>query len=280
MITLRAQARENLLIGLGLLVDPIRRLITADSDPKRRLPYVRSQFQSDVDKFHNQLSVFCNVGSLRFDTEYNKARRAVNCFGAFFEQIEQDFSREHITKAFDECLQHCASAIRSIPADDPDLIIPAGSPFSAYLHLRALCAGAANRLQLFDPFLDADAFHRYLSDVPSSATLTIVTSTSIMNPSEARNLQRRDRIIAVSVLLAEQRPEFYRLLVANALHDRHLRVDNRVYHLGGSIKDAARSSAYAVTQMEGSSGVHDQLDAIVEKADVWYPSSGRQHRRE
>jgi hypothetical protein len=245
------------------------------------LPYVRAQFGKDLAKFQAELSEFCTDGQHRFETEYHKARRASNRFSAIFDQVQQGVAADHVVNAFDAAMQATMTAIREIPADDDDLIIPAGSPFSAFLHIRALCASAVSRLDLFDPYLDSDSFHRYLAEASGSAVVTVVTDVHTMEPTSGntRGLQRRDRIIAVSTVLAEQRPDHYRLLVVRALHDRHLRIDDRIYHLGGSVKDAGRSAAYSVTEMDPTPAIHGSLDAEISNAQRWFPDAQGEHRR-
>jgi len=270
------------MVGVGLLVDPIRRLLADEDDRLRRLPYVRSQFNADLAKFQGELSTFCTVGPHQFEVEYHRARRASNQFLTIFDQLQQGVPMDQVVSAFDVAMHTITTAIRAIPADEDDAILPAGSPFSAFLQIRALCAAADARLDLFDPYLDADSFHRYLADVPSSAIVTVVTDTRVLEPisGDTRGLQRRDRIVAVSTLFAEQRPDRYRLLAAAKLHDRHLRINDRVYHLGGSVKDAARSAAYSVTEMDSTTAIHGSLDSEISGATKWYPDTQNEHRRE
>jgi hypothetical protein len=112
--------------------------------------------------------------------------------------------------------------------------------------------------------------------------VSVVTDARAMLPSanDSRAIHRRDRIVSVSTLFAEQRPESYRLLVVDKLHDRHLLVDTKIYHLGGSVKDAARTAAYSLTEMEATLSVQAALESQLASATPWYPDARGEHRRE
>ncbi len=247
---------------------------------QRHMPYVRAQFNRDVSQYHNELSRFCELPGLRLEAEYTRSRRAVNRFGAIFQQVEQGASGQHLLTTFQELILHCTEAIQAIPADDPDVIVPGGSPFSAYLQLRALCASARSGIHLFDPYLNSDVFYRYLCEVPPSAEIVLLTRKSLLEPpkSDASGILRRDRVVSVSSLLARERPETYRLLAAADVHDRYLQVDGRTYHLGGSVKDAAIAAPYTLVEMDTSPAVQTSLDELLANAERWFPDSNGQHR--
>src|SRR4051794_37765031 len=75
--------------------------------------------------------------------------------------------RGQAQEKFDKWLRAVQSAIRGVPSDDPGTILPSESPYSTYIRLRAICRGATTRLDLFDPYLDVQTFHRYLPDIPT-----------------------------------------------------------------------------------------------------------------
>src|SRR5262249_52514686 len=143
------------------------------------------------------------------------------------EQIKHDFERR---------MEEARAAIRNIPCDDPGTILPAESPLQTYMRLRAINAGVHSRLDILDPYLTAEVFHRYLADVPPAAMLQVVTGNKVMLGSDTN---RRDRIVAVSELVAAERKNKYRFLVTAQQHDRHCRADDEILHLGGSVAHAS-----------------------------------------
>jgi hypothetical protein len=280
----RTEQRDELLTGLGMLIDPIRRLLFGDDDPGPRIPYVRSQFTNDLDAFRTEAINFCRPGKHRFETELNVILRAVNDFHGIFGAIQYPENVAHARTQFPQLVTAAQKAIQAVPCDDPGAILPAQSPYSTYLHLRSICRGASTRLGLFDPYLDAEAFHRYLNTIPDGVRLVIVTSSDIMDlpsgssPTSGKAL-RRDRIVAVSELLASQFPDRYEFRVSTEQHDRHIRVDGTILHLGGSAKDAAKQDYFTISNLDPIQSTHAFLDGIIARATEWYGPLVKPHRR-
>ena len=69
------------------------------------------------------------------------------------------------------------AAIDAVPVPQTSVILEAGSPFTTYCRLRALCESDATKsLVWLDPFFDASIFHRYLASVRPEVPITLVTS--------------------------------------------------------------------------------------------------------
>ncbi len=113
-----------------------------------------------------------------------------------------------------------------------------------------------------------------LADVDKNVTITVVMGKEITLP---KNAARLGRIVAISKLLAAERPTCYRLLAAD-IHDRHLRADDKFFHLGGSAKDMAKKKPYTVSNVEPASGIATGLDAIITGADEWFGPTTTTHR--
>jgi hypothetical protein len=276
----RAEQREELLISLAMLVDPIRRLVFSDGNPRPQLPYVRSQFGQDLNAFRGEAIAFCRPGKHRFEAELDGILRAVSEFVGFL-----DFGLESIVAVrtrFPALMAGAQNAIRAVPCDDPGVILPAESPYSTYLQLRSICGGALTRLDLFDPWLDVETFHRYLRTIPDGVRLTVVTGSDLMNlgpGSKPDKVLRRDRIVAVSELLARQFPDRYQFRVSTEQHDRHIRVDDTILHVGGSAKDAAKTDYYTISKLDPIQSNDAFLDGVIARATEWYGPTVKTHRR-
>jgi hypothetical protein len=166
------------------------------------------------------------------------------------------------------------SALRDVPADDPDVMLPPQSPFQTYLLLLAICSTTTTRLELFDPYLYAEIFHRYLPDVHTGVFITLVTEEASM-----RKERPRSRILSISELVAMERPAHYQLLEAKSIHDRHIRADNKIYHIGGSAKDASKKDFYTITETDSNAVLHVTLDRIIAGSSPWYKPGMLKHRR-
>ena len=92
-------------------------------------------------------------------------------------------------------------------------------------------------------------------------------------------VNRRDRIVAVSELLAKQYPGRYQFCVSSEQHDRHIRVDDEVLHLGGSPKDAAKADYFTISNLDPVQSNHAFLDGIISRATEWFGPSTPTHRR-
>jgi hypothetical protein len=275
----RIEQREDLIYSLATLVDPIKRLIASGEDFLPQVPFVRSQFLKEALIFRNQVEAFCVVGGLTFSTEIDEILRTLSGFSGIFDMVRNpDNWGAKAQEAFVRRLEHTKYLIRSVPCDDPDEILPAASPFQSYHRLRPIFASVGTRLHLFDPYLDASVYHRYLAEVPDNVPIVVVTGEDNMTASGKRNTRRRREIVVVSELFAAERPTTYRLLVSSALHDRHVRADSTIYHLGGSIKDAGAKAPFTLSK-QSSPMTDASLDVIVASAVEWFGPGTPTHRR-
>ncbi|KAL8931319.1 MAG: hypothetical protein Q9211_007055 [Gyalolechia sp. 1 TL-2023] len=155
-----------------------------------------------------------------------------------------------------------------------------------------MCSAATTRFDLFDPYLERETFHRYLPDFTPTLRVRVVTSKDLMevkslSASPTQNAidkfneatQRRDRVVAVSELLAMEYPDQYEFLVSGEQHDRHIRVDDEIIHLGGSMKDAGKSRYFTISPIDPNELNHTILDGIIKKSDVWYGPTNKKHRK-
>ncbi len=275
----RVEQQDQLLTSLGMLVDPIRRAAFGQDDPAPMVPYLRSQFQEDLRQFRPKVSAFVRTGKYVFDSEFHDIMGTIGAFEEILDMLKHPQGNKYAQFHFDYRLDAAQKAIRSVPCDDPDTIMPAESPLQTYNLLRAICRGAKSRVQLFDPYLDAQPFHRYLMEATENVEITVVTSEAIMVVPSGPKTLRRDRIVSVSELFAAERPTSYRFLVTPKQHDRHLRVDDAIHHLGGSIKDAAVEDPYTIANLDPTQSNHAFLDGMINKSTEWFGPNVTTHRR-
>ena len=241
--------------------------------------YGRSSIKN-LEAFRAEAVEFCRPGRHRFESELDAILRETKHFSDFLGMLKHPELLSEARGKFPQHLKRVQEAIRAVPCDQQDTILPANSPFKTYLKLRSICSIAASRLDLFDPYLGPEAFHRYFAWCDENVTITVVTSEKLMIPAPAsKNAQnRRDRIIAVSELIAAERPTKYRFLVTAKQHDRHLRVDQNIFHLGGSIKDASKAAPYTLSALDATQSNHSFLDEVIAQAVEWFGPSVQSHR--
>jgi hypothetical protein len=242
-----------------------------------KIAFVRAQFGHDVQGFSTDAANFCTVRHLSLAKERDEIMTKTYPFAELLGSIQYPENVESARIHFDRQMEWVRAAIRAVPCDDPGTIMQSESPYSTYIRLRAVCASAGRRLELFDPYLDADTFHRYLPTIPDGVAAKIITSDKVMAaPSQ---VTRRDRIVSVSVLLADQFPDRYEFRVSNEQHDRHIRVDDEILHLGGSSKDAGNTAYFTITPMDPVQSTHHFLDGIIARAVEWFGPTVKVHRR-
>lgn len=280
----RYEERDELLTELGLLVDPIRRLDLSSTQDRKKIPYIRAQFENELAVFLDHVTACCRAGEMTFQREASAVSNAVTDFHRILKGCQTTSNNEFIKVEFPKCLKRIQDAIRAIPCDDPGKILPSKSPYTTYLRLRAICGAAKNSLDLFDPWLDASTFHRYFPRIEDTVNVTIVTSSKLMVSTAStmtqRDIQRRDRIIAISELLANQYPNNYQFRVSSQPHDRHLRVDGDIFHLGGSVKDAGDKAYFTISNLDPTQSNDTFLDGVIAGADEWFGQSVTTHRRQ
>lgn len=285
----RVEQVDDLLIELGLLVDPLKRLIFDDDDPKQKIPHVRAQFSTELWQFVKRAQDVCRDGTLFYEDECKQAIGAIELFGHLLEGRD-NFDKypggvEGLRGDFNHYLQNAKEKIRAIPTDDPGKILPAESPFQTYLRLRAMCHSAHWRLQIFDPALDVEPFHLYLADIPDNIEVTVITSAVFMDENNsvrkwnAKDHRRRDRIVTVSELSAIEHPKSYQFRVTQKQHDRHMRVDDHIFHLGNSFNSAGEKAQYTISNLDPTQSNHASLDDLINTSIEWFGPGTTTHRQ-
>lgn len=176
-----------------------------------------------------------------------KFRNAIGQFRDDADRLAKDLKRFRDTTI---------EAILTIPTDVDSQILEAHSPFQAYCRIKAFCETTGQRLVWADPYMGPGLFHRYLNGLPEQVEVALVTKDRSSTTEYADFLD-------VSRLFAQERgSNKYRLVTEQGFHDRCLRCDDQLYHLGGSAKDAGRRSDFTITKMEPTAENFKQLDDL------------------
>ena len=210
---------------------------------------------------------YCRLGDCVFDWERNNLRGLV---GQFLDCLQYlgapENSSPKPTQALEQTVRLFKMELRRIPCEEHATVFPPATPFAASRRIRAICSEAQQRIELFDPYVSAEVFYRYLPAISPTVPLTVVTKAVSPNDPNKKNHRRWDEVKAVAPTVQVEYPQF-RLLVVSALHDRCLRVDDVAYHLGGSVKDAGKNDHYTISTLDPSLVWH--LDNQIGKAKPW-----------
>ncbi len=253
----RKEQQAELIYKLGLLLRPIQDLIDyAD----RQTPQTRSRacakFASDLTAYHQGVMAFTRSepGHL-YDIEWNSVHYCLNRFGR-----ELDDKRDQTVRlgiAVEAVRTKVSRIILSIPTEVDTEVLEAHSPFQAYCKLKVFCEATNQKLIWADPYMAAGLFHRYLNGLPDSVAVVLVTK-------DRGNSAEYQSFLDISRLYAMERGSSkYTLVVEPTNHDRWMRCDDQIYHLGGSAKDAGRKSAFTITKLEPTPENFQRLDTLI-----------------
>jgi hypothetical protein len=268
----QTDVKDDLHFQLGLLVDPLRRLFD-DPDLQRKLPHVEAQFSVDLSAYVDNLRSECISAGIVVGYHLNEVHNAVCGLRDIFTYLYKGRDASDVKRDFDVLLPRAIAAIKALPCNDAGIVIEGESPLATFRKLVALIRGAQRRVNLFDPWLDKEVYLRYFDDVDPAVRITVVTAERLM-----QDVNRRDRIVAVSELLAIERRDAYEFRVVAGLHDRHLRIDDGIYHLGGSVRDAGRRDPYTISNLDPTAANHNSLDALIACGVEWFGPNVPRHR--
>ena len=161
--------------------------------------------------------------------------------------------------------------ILSIPVPIDSTIHEARTPFSTYCFVKDLCSTVKQRIVWLDQYFDHTVFHRYFRDIASSVQITLVTSPAAGFSGRA-DVQRIREFMDISKTFALERgPQGYRLIENSNFHDRWLMSDDRLFVLGGSIKDLAKP--FTVSKLDSTPDSVKHFDeAILNGMEIFGPS--------
>jgi len=136
-------------------------------------------------------------------------------------------------------------AIAQIPLPPVDLTIKAQNPFTAYCFITHILSTVKDYLYVMDPWIDATLFYRYLYQMPKTTKIRIISSSDNW-------VKKIKEVESVEELFKVEYPDYGRK-DDPTLHDRRIITETAAFSLGGSIKDAAKTSEYTIVQLTETS---------------------------
>ncbi|EAQ81747.1 hypothetical protein [Blastopirellula marina] len=253
----RKEQQAELIYKLGLLLRPIQDIVDyPDQQTPQTIARAMAKYAADRDSLLTDVRNFMqsepghfylfewqtfddSLGSLGL--EINRNRNAI----------------DGIRSILDKNRRQALNAIHLIPTEIESEVFEANSPFQAYCKLKTYCETTLSNFTWADPYMGASLFHRYLNDLPDAATVTLVTKDRANQP-EYQSYLNISRLYA-----SERGPTKYRLIVESSNHDRWLRCDDQLYHLGGSAKDAGHRSPFTISSLSPTPENFQKLDELI-----------------
>lgn len=266
----RKHEQAVLLDKLGQFFGPLLKVAANptgyDSEERRR---IEARFFAEGEEFVHAVGQFCRgEPGHHYVTEQQKVTsRVYNIVHG-----RGGVPGFDLLNAVTEAHQVALEAICSVPIPIDSTIHDAVTPFSTYCLVHDLCATADKQITWMDRYFDQTIFARYLADVPRNAVVTLITypETKCVKPADK---QRHADFMGVSKLYAAERgPTGYRLLTDDGFHDRLLRCNDKLFALGGSIKELGKDTTFTMAKLDGTpENLKKVNDAAATAVEVFGP---------
>ncbi len=127
--------------------------------------------------------------------------------------------------------------------------------------VKDICQTTRENLIWVDRYLDVSLFYRYLRDIPQKVKVVLITW-----PESKRNKTEFNNFMDISKLYQKERgKDNYKLVVNNDIHDRWLRVDENIYVLGGSIKDASSGNYFTLSKIDSIEENFNKINKLLDE---------------
>ena len=114
-----------------------------------------------------------------------------------------------------------------------EIVEPEAKPFDAYQQIGKILSLATREVKIIDPYVDERLFPLYFHGLPPNVNLRILT----------KRMLNKFKIVAEKFKIQKSNFEVRR---STEIHDRYLIIDQRVWTIGQSIKDAGIKPLYII----------------------------------
>lgn len=148
-------------------------------------------------------------------------------------------------------LRALVEALRlQLPEEEPKGTYGPGEEYDFYRDLTSLIQSATQEMFIVDPYLDEGLFNLYVSKVPPTINVRILSNNV------------RPNVDKIARMFSSKQP--VQLRSSSEIHDRHIFIDQRGWVIGQSIKDAAtRKPTYLVElndpTLKATRDIHNQI---------------------
>jgi hypothetical protein len=264
----KAAERTSLILHFGMLIAPIKALAFR-SAPAAGLEYriVEAKLYPDLQAWVRESQQFARIGDYTFSIEINRvieiAKGIVRQTGHLAEFFPEDDQKrqESLQRYVLKCEKDIVDAIDKIPIEWKSQLLAAGTPLSTHLKIADAISTAHSRVHYFDRYLDPDFFPLYLRFLDRSVEVRLITTRG----NAKFGVQA---VSAVASLAAQEFGDFHLIeLSPRDMHDRNLRIDQRVFHLGASTNDAGnKPTNFALA--DSSDSANSILDGMIANGTV------------
>jgi len=263
----KAAEKRILILQLGKVLAPISELA------ERAIPPTATDYQvvsargiSDCERWNNLVNQFATLSGVRFGQLAGKImgppHNLVYAMSSFALNISDDAERQkRICSDLEKCQEETLASIDLVPIEWTARLHQEKTPFTVYLGIFEAIATAKRRVHYFDRYLDTEFFHLYMRDLNRALEIRLVTT-------KGKASYGVTNVSSVSRLVAGEFTN-YQLIecLPDDMHERDLRVDDMVFFLGNSTKDAGEQPTHFAPGDSTPHG-HGVLDRLMTKGTV------------
>ncbi len=242
----KAHQRDQLIMEFGILIQPYAEL-DKNPNPPTANDYRKAvaKVQGGVDALLSNFKKFTTFASdISFNNEYIQFYKFINStqsnitqmaetanISIPLEKTHQNF-KEYYTVTIDNFKKH----LNKIPIEWKSEIFDANTPFTAYLRIREVLAVINERFDYFDRYLKEDFFILFLKLLNRDIPVRLVTT---QGKCQGNNQYGVKAVTSISKLAFKQFTDYQLVEVdKKILHDRFLRVDDKIFNLGPGTEGA------------------------------------------
>jgi hypothetical protein len=266
----KAQQRFDLTVKLGMILGDVERMVKVPKAPPAFDYYHLAEIlRADLNVWSPAVDEFARTesgGVLGFAYQLKKPLEELRREVLHLAKTDRacDAGRQTTLAAMlDRCRKELGKQMALVPLHWTPTMYAAQSQLTIYCRMRESLSSATQRVQYFDRYLHRDFFHLYLRDLPRHLEIKLCTTAG--RPREDYG------VCSVRLISKRAAAEFtnyeLRRSTPAELHDRNLRVDAQIFHLGPSVEDAGRSPMNW-TLGDSTPAGHKLLDDILSNATL------------
>ena len=271
MKNLKAFQRSRLIYEFGILIQPLEELTRAEQLPSLNDYRITiAKVQAGDSAWRQQVKQFTTFASdIFFSQEHQDISHVPErCWGAL-KGIINDAVLQNDPNQLKVRVEHEVANAREkffeyidrIPIEWEPVVFEANTPFTSYLRIRESIVLVKHRLHYFDRYLKPDFFTLFLASVDNTVSIRLVTTVGNAQYGVAG-------VAAVSNLARQEFADYQLIEVAPTdLHDRNLRVDDKIFSLGPGV-DRVGMALTNFGPSDSSSEAHNEFDRMIEGGRV------------
>lgn len=272
---IKARQRDRIIMEFGILIQPFDDLARKGSPPTKDeyaiaiakvIAGIESWTKSvkEFTTFSNDI-VFIDERRLICDVPEELRRWVRKAVNSPTGLLGLKGLHSHFISKLESSKAKFIEVLSSVPFEWEPVIFEANTPFTAHLRIREAVITTKSRFHYFDRYLRPEFFRLFVSELPRSIEIRIVTT--------AGNSSYGFKGVEDISNLVRQEYSDYKLIEVDykLIHDRNLRIDDMIFTLGPGV-DRAGAAVTNFGPSDNSNAAHLAIDQIIQNGTVRHAS--------